>query len=213
MTTKFILISGKKENGKDYFADVLEEMLTEFNYTHIRTAFANPIKDFCHNVFGVSYEDMSSPEGKRKSIHLRWSDLDSKLSEDLGQGVHMLGGNWFPSQEFLTIRDLLQVIGTDVWRNKFYNPIWAEAPFRKSHPEDVVIITDCRFPNEVEEGKKYNSIFVRVDGGKVSDDNHSSETALDEYEWNTSELYEHTFDGVEPIKQFIGKNIIGKLSH
>ncbi len=35
--------------------------------------------------------------------------------------------------EFITIRELLQMIGTEVFREGFYGPIWAEAPFLKQH--------------------------------------------------------------------------------
>ena len=208
----YVVISGKKKHGKNFFTDKVKELLYRERISYIETAFATPIKNFCHDVFGIPMEDMETQEGKLKDTHLRWSDISSNISEALEKGnykqskvdyEHM---HWIPSDEFITIRELLQIIGTDVFREGFYGPIWAKAPFLKQHtlvakdanghqfPQkitpDVVFITDCRFPNEVDEALKHGALIVRVkrDDLKEADDPHISETALDDYCWNPEEL-------------------------
>lgn len=178
--TKFIGISGKKGHGKNFFADLIVPLLIkDFNTNVAVTAFATPIKEFCHNVFGLSYLDMESQEGKLKPTHLKWGDLFFDIRKD----------NHKNPDNYITVRELLQIIGTDVWRNRFYDKIWAEAPFYKKWDAGIVLITDCRFPNEINVIKKFNGILVRVNRPSVkSNDNHISETALDNYKWQDDEV-------------------------
>ncbi len=209
----YVVVSGKKKHGKNYFADKVKALLAKEGISYVETAFATPIKNFCHDTFGIPMEDLESQAGKLKPTHLRWSDLSTSLSEQLQKGYYQQSGtdyeymHWVPSNEFITIRELLQIIGTEVFREGFYGPIWAEAPFLKRHTipalgqdivADVVFITDCRFPNEVEEATKHNSLLVRVVRLDVEDDGdtHISETALDNYTWAPEELaVAHTNDG------------------
>lgn len=185
----YIVISGKKKHGKNYFADMVKHLLVLEGISFTETAFATPIKEFCENTFGIPMEDMETQEGKLKPTHIRWSDLT--------------GNVWKPSDEFITVRELLQIIGTEIFREGFYSPIWAEAPFRKKHiietysdgwtqrvTPDVVFIPDCRFPNEVEEAKKHDAILVRVVRDDIDEDGdtHPSEIALDNYAWNEDEV-------------------------
>lgn len=178
--TKFIGISGKKGHGKNFFADLIVPLLIkDFNTNVAITAFATPIKEFCHNVFGLSYEDMETQEGKLKQTHLKWGDLFFDIRRD----------NRKDPNDYITVRELLQVIGTDVWRKRFYDKIWAEAPFHKKWDAGIVLITDCRFPNEIKVVKNYQGILVRVvRPGVISNDNHISEIALDNYDWQEDEI-------------------------
>jgi hypothetical protein len=199
--TKFVLISGKKQNGKNYFAEVMEEVLGSRGLHVVETAFAAPIKNFCNDVFGVSLDTLATEEGKSQLSHIKWSYINEDIMLDLGKDPN----------DYMTWREILQVIGTDVWRTRFYGPIWAEAPFRRQYDADVVLITDCRFPNELEEGLKHDAVLVRVDGGQPSTDNHASETALDDYPWKDDELFEHNFEGTDPIVDFINEHVLVKL--
>jgi hypothetical protein len=238
----FIAISGKKQHGKNYFARRLRTLLNAEGISVTETAFATPIKNFCHDVFGISHEDMESEEGKQKLTHLRWCDLQKDISfENYHRGSYFTDGKagrkpsfeWIPYDEYLTIRELLQVIGTDLFRDKFYGPIWAEAPFRKKYlqkiidqdgpyieeyksPYNVVLITDCRFPNEVAQAQLNKAFIVRVHRTDAPDsgDAHSSETALDDWTWGKDQLIENNghpecFDSY--IKTVLIPKIKGRL--
>lgn len=106
----------------------------------------------------------------------------------------------------LTPRLLLQLLGTDCGRKIIHPNIWVNALFADyklidnrswQDPDDSNIkypnwiITDVRFPNEVEEIKDRGGIVIRVNRPKpekVTNDlvthieEHESETALDKYE-------------------------------
>lgn len=191
----YVVISGKKRHGKNFFTDKVKKLLIEERISFTETAFATPIKEFCHNVLGIPMEDMETQEGKMKSTHICWCDVGIEIANKFGKVGSDLGNP-------VTIRELLQIIGTDLFRNQLYGPIWAEAPFRKQHTipsssagweqkivPDVVFITDCRFPNEVIEAFKHNALLVRVirDDIENDGDEHISEIALDDYEWASDE--------------------------
>ena len=87
----------------------------------------------------------------------------------------------------MTGRELMQVFGTDIMRKMFNDRIWVNATFRNIQRDnpDVAIIPDMRFPSEVHALVENNGCIIRLtrDGG-VGGDTHSSETALDDFDWN-----------------------------
>lgn len=210
----FVVVSGKKQHGKNFFTDKVKALLRKHNISYTETAFAAPIKRFVNDVFGIPLEDMETEEGKNKLTPVTWADVDVMIAEKFGKVYHSQG-SYDVDPEYLTVREVLQVIGTDLFRERFFGPIWAQAPFSRRYlrdalyqdgphvgreivPVDVVFITDCRFPNEIEEGRKHDALFVRVVrlDPPVVGDTHLSETALDDYEWDKSEVVEaYTDDG------------------
>lgn len=106
-------------------------------------------------------------------------------------------------------RTLLQVVGTDVIRNKLPD-YWVNFLIEifKLFPDewDYIIIPDTRFPNENDRLKEYfDTITIRVerpnfDNGLTEDQkNHESETAMDNYIFN----YKIINNGDETIKNEI----------
>ena len=80
----------------------------------------------------------------------------------------------------------MQLIGTDLFR-KLKTNVWASATLKKIDKEKprISIITDCRFPNEVDAIKEYGGAVVRLTR-KYDSSTHTSETILDQdqYDWN-----------------------------
>jgi hypothetical protein len=63
----------------------------------------------------------------------------------------------------LTPRYVLQFWGTEVARKGFHDDIWIaslENKLRKTH--DDIVISDCRFPNEIRAIKNAGGIVIRV---------------------------------------------------
>lgn len=216
--TKFIILSGKKGHGKNYFAKVVADYLKP-KLSVKEVAFADPIKSFCNDVFGIPYEDMMTLEGKLKLTHIKWSDIYCDIAYDNWCNGNKNAGadfanstDWTASDKYLTVREVLQIIGTDVWRERFYRQIWAEAPFRKQHKEDIVIITDCRFPNELQCGHQFGAVPVRiVKPGVISNDPHPSETSLDNYSWGDNEVFINDADGPDKIVLYTATTLLPKL--
>jgi hypothetical protein len=67
----------------------------------------------------------------------------------------------------ITPRWVLQYWGTEVCRNGFHNDIWVASVENKlRQTTDDVVITDCRFSNEVQAIKNAGGITCRISRGK-----------------------------------------------
>jgi len=81
----------------------------------------------------------------------------------------------------MTAREFLQYFGTDICRG-IWEPIWVNKCIKDIQREgtELAIVTDVRFPNEAEAIEKAGGITLRLTR-QVFDDQHTSETALDNY--------------------------------
>jgi len=117
----------------------------------IPTSFAGPLKDLCANVFGWDRDLLEGETDEsrqfRETVDMFWS---KKLSIS----------NFTP-------RLALQLIGTDVMRNHFNENIWIsslEYRVKKLHHQnECVVISDCRFQNEVKIIQAMNGTIILVE--------------------------------------------------
>ncbi len=128
-------------SGKDTAADFL---VNQFNFK--RESFAGHLKDIVSIVFSWDRELL---EGRTASSRQWREQADPWWSNRLGFTV--------------TPRWVLQYWGTDVLRNHFHNDIWIASLEKKlSVNTRDIVITDCRFPNEIAVLKKLNAKICRV---------------------------------------------------
>lgn len=139
-------ITGFIGSGKDTAADYL----TTF-HGFKRMSFAGSLKDAVSSVFGW---DRDLLEGTTKSSREWREQVDSWWSERLN----------IPN---LTPRWVLQQWGTEVCRNGFHNDIWVASIENKlRQTRDDIVITDCRFPNELHAIKSAGGLTVRIERGE-----------------------------------------------
>ena len=137
--SSIIGIVGFIGSGKDTVADYLVN-LHQFR----RESFANSLKDAVSAVFGWEREML---EGRTKQSREWRETVDEFWAKRL-------------KMPKLTPRWVLQYWGTEVVRKGFHDDMWVaslENRLRKS--TDDVVITDCRFPNEIK--------AIRAAGGRV----------------------------------------------
>ena len=138
---------GLKGCGKDTAADYF---ITHYD-NWIKGSFADSLKDTCACVFGWDRELL---EGSTQDSRAWRETSDTWWSEKLDRP------NFTP-------RIALQVVGTDLWRNQFNDNIWLLSFEKKLLTiRENVIITDCRFPNEIDLIKQLGGIIVRVRRGE-----------------------------------------------
>lgn len=126
---RIIGITGFIGSGKDTVADYLVNI-----YGFKRESFANSLKDAVSVVFGWDREML---EGRSKKSREWREQVDPWWAERLNM----------PN---LTPRWVLQYWGTEVVRKGFSDEIWvASLQNRLAKTQDDIIITDCRFPNEI----------------------------------------------------------------
>ena len=144
---KIIAVTGLKGSGKDTIASIICEHDTNFK----TIAFADKLKDICAVMFNWDREMLSGrfPESRE------WREqIDPFWSKELGV-------------EF-TPRKALTTVGTDIIRGTILSHIWDIAVKKEilDHPETNYVITDCRFPNELNMIKSLNGTIVQVERGE-----------------------------------------------
>jgi hypothetical protein len=143
-------------SGKDTIADYLVNF-HEFR----RESFASTLKDAVASVFGW---DRTMLEGRTKEAREWREQVDPWWADRL-------------SMPTLTPRWVLQYWGTEVCRKAFHDDIWiASLENKLRNSKDHVVISDCRFPNEISSIKNAGGKIVWVQRGELPD---WYETAID----------------------------------
>jgi hypothetical protein len=128
--------------GKDTIADYLVNI-----HQFRRESFANTLKDAVASVFGWDRELI---EGRTRQAREWREQVDPWWAERL-------------SMPELTPRWVLQYWGTEVCRRSFHDDIWiASLENKLRNSRDDIVISDCRFPNEIKSIKVAGGIVVRV---------------------------------------------------
>jgi hypothetical protein len=138
-------VTGLIGSGKDTIADYL---CTFHGFK--RMSFASSLKDAVSSVFGWNREYL---EGSTKASRAWREQKDEWWSNRLGMEI--------------TPRWVLQYWGTEVCRNGFHNDIWVASVENKLRQSDEnIVITDCRFANEIKSIKEIGGITMRVTRGQ-----------------------------------------------
>ncbi len=129
-------------SGKDTIADYLVNV-----HGFRRESFANTLKDAVAAVFGW---DRVLLEGRTKEAREWREQVDPWWAERLNM----------PN---LTPRWVLQYWGTEVCRKGFHDDIWiASVENKLRRTKDNIVISDCRFPNEIASIKSAGGVVMRV---------------------------------------------------
>lgn len=149
--------------------------------------FAGKLKDIASHLTGIDREKFEDQEFKKTELGPEWN-VPATIS--LVDGVVKLN-DYKP----MTVRDLLQKLGTECMRNGLHTNTWVNALFADYVPVDYNddeqpslpnwIVTDTRFRNEAEAIKDKGGIIIRVDRPGVEPINaHPSETGLDNWKFD-----------------------------
>jgi hypothetical protein len=115
-----------------------------------RESFANSLKDAVSAVFGW---DRTMLEGRTTQAREWREQVDPWWAQRLNM----------PN---LTPRWVLQYWGTEVCRKAFHDDIWiASLENKLRNSRDNIVISDCRFPNEIKSIKEAGGIVIRVKRG------------------------------------------------
>jgi hypothetical protein len=134
-------------SGKDTVADYLQNF-HEFR----RESFASTLKDAVASVFGW---DRMLLEGRTKEAREWREQVDPWWAERLAMPT-------------LTPRWVLQYWGTEVCRRAFHDDIWIASLENKLRTsKDHIVISDCRFPNEIQSIQNAGGKIVWVQRGEL----------------------------------------------
>lgn len=135
-------VCGLIGSGKDTIADYLVNV-----HQFRRDSFAASLKDAVAAVFGWERELL---EGRTRSSREWREQVDTWWAARL-------------AMPHLTPRWVLQNWGTEVCRRGFHEDIWVASVENKlRNRRDDVVISDCRFPNEVAALRRAGGLVVQV---------------------------------------------------
>jgi len=209
-----IAISGHIKSGKDTVGSIIQYLVDKDRGGYQHPDSQEDLEAYCKN-FNPKYCKWKVKKfaGKLKEIAVLLTGCTIEQLEDQEFKKQPLGFDWrsgYCIGAASTYRELLQLLGTEIMRDKVHPNVWVNALFADYHPtpnksmdesfmEQFVtgsseihykfpnwIITDMRFPNELEAVKAKDGITIRVtrpdskDGYKFFGDLHPSETALDD---------------------------------
>jgi len=179
-------------------------------------SFAYKVKQILSILTGIPVKDMEKEEVKLQLLDKSWSMVHVKaLSTD-----NLVYGPFYSEKEAvdyinkhkifkfelynypITVRKALQLIGTDLFRDKFSYDTWITALFIDYKPEKESIkdfykktssypnttcvqtaskwiITDCRFPNEADAIKEKDGYLIKIERDLKYADEHMSETSVE----------------------------------
>ena len=142
--SQIIGICGFIGSGKDTVADYLVNF-----HQFRRESFANSLKDAVSTVFGWDRELL---EGRTKESREWRETKDEWWSKRLKREI--------------TPRWVLQYWGTEVVRKGFHDDMWvASLENRLRNTKNDIVITDCRFPNEIKAIKAAGGKVIRIKRG------------------------------------------------
>jgi hypothetical protein len=123
-------------------------LINQYNFQ--KRAFADPLKDCCQLLFNLSKEDLNDPILKEKTNSF-----------------------WNKSP-----RQILQIVGTDLFRNHFDKNFWLKLfeQWYLNNQKFNIVCTDVRYQNEAELIKKLGGIIIKIERPLLqNNDNHDSE--------------------------------------
>jgi hypothetical protein len=146
MPNKIFGITGTIGSGKDTAA---EHLINKHNFTKL--SFASSLKDAVSAIFGW---DRTLLEG------------DTPQSRQWREQVDP----WWAARlrmPHLTPRWVLQFWGTEVCRNGFHKDIWVASLENKlRNTQGNIVITDCRFLNELDIIRNVGGTLIRIERGE-----------------------------------------------
>lgn len=145
-------VAGCKRQGKDTIGDYMVE-----HYGYTKIGFADSLKVALQAIFKFSDEQL-------------YGDL-KEITDDFWN---------------LTPRNAMQTIGTDLMRNQFMDDVWVRCVERtiteawKTTPFKKFVISDIRFPNEIDMVKRLSGKIIRITRPDLPDlaENHESESNI-----------------------------------
>jgi hypothetical protein len=179
-------ISGKIGAGKDTVGIIIRQLgFTNNGGTWENMKFAGKLKIIASLLTGIPIEKFEDQEFKKTILGSEW---DRPTKQNPLNAIEPFKDITFV--EMMSVRDLLQKLGTEAMRNGLHENVWVNALFADYTEDKQWVITDVRFPNEFKAIKEKGGIVIRVNrpghGNSMKElaEAHPSETALDGHEFD-----------------------------
>lgn len=174
-----IILSGKAQSGKDTAASHIIEKL----YPKAKIySYATALKDIGASMFDIDPKlAYGTNEDKNSLTKIEWDNLP--FHQD---AIALLKFNLKAKDKiFLTIREFLIIFGTRICR-RIYPNCWVNSVRNRIKTEnpEIAIITDSRFPNELDAFLEDKDVVVIRFTRNLLNMQDESEMALDNYNFS-----------------------------
>lgn len=202
-----ISINGKISSGKDTVGRIIQYLTSEYKDKYDFVEWKNRVENHGSNTY--SPFEVKKYAGKLKTIASLLTGIPVEKFEDQEFKKQQMNPEWN-----MTYREFLQRLGTEAMRDGLHTNVWVNALFADYKPltySDIGgweypnwIITDMRFPNEMDAVKKRKGITIRVVRPGTNVGTHPSETALDDADFDYEIINDGTIeDLVEKVRQIL----------
>lgn len=157
MTPLFIGLGHYSRAGKDSFARAFKSFIEDLSSLCVReVSFASKLKEVCHALYGWA------------GLHSEEYYNDPAHEHERNCPLWLLNG--------LTPVEIWVRFGTSAVRNNVYDRTWIDCLLNRAWTEDIVVIRDVRFLNEVEAIWAHGGIVWKIERPGV----HPKDTAADQ---------------------------------
>jgi hypothetical protein len=215
-------ISGKIGSGKDTIGEIIQGLsITNGGREFEVKKFAGKLKQIASLLTGFPVEKFEDQEFKKALLGEEWGTVRPNPLNAIPvfEDVHF--------NELMSVRELLQKLGTEAMRDGLHQNVWVNALFadyrrpKMSEPNPSNwIVTDVRFPNELAAINDVNGLTIRItspfirfsDGSYRAkskmmgdfDNEHPSETALDDAEFDYEIINDGSIDDlISKVRQIL----------
>lgn len=207
-SNRLISICGYRNSGKDVSAEMLQYLLNAPTFLHSYklytklkswfkngdyqiTSFAKPLKRTLAAMLNIPIEYFEDRNFK-ENYYIKFPEAkitpnpnkelilsDNKFSKLIAKQDFS-----FLTENYITIRQLLQVFGTEIAQTFFGKYIWVYLTLNNIKP---TIISDLRFKTEMQAIKNSGGIVIYINNPKCKPGNHASERQIEEM-YNSKEF-------------------------
>ena len=202
-------LSGRKQVGKDLTASIIQCLCFKNNLPHSYAKLS--YEDFCKtyiNTLANHWKVVKFADKLKDIVCLILGCTREQLEDETFKNT-LLGEEWSTPYEdwnisygtIWTPRSLMQFLGTDIGRNRIATNIWVNSTMANYTHSNQWIISDVRFPGEAKAIHNKEGIIIRINRPSImSNDQHESETALDNYD-----NFDYVLDNSGDIPKLIEK--------
>ena len=219
--TKVILISGKLRSGKNQLTAFLKDLLQEKGKLVSEDMFAKDLKDGAKKDFKQLSNTLNGIASELEALLDRLFDagVEHCIISDFEDEIKKLkvsDHNFYEEKTQIT-RSLLQLYGTEIFRDRVNENHWVEQVISRirESDSDYIFITDVRFENEIshlETVLENKIIRVRVDRPMSREDienEHPSEKGLDNYcNWDFHILNDGSLDDFRNQAKILSERLL-----
>jgi len=189
-------ISGRKQAGKDTTCNFLKEIFSKQYSPEDVTihSFATALKrKICIDVLCLTEEQVFGTDEQKNSLtKYKWDNLpyDIRVRNSI-ETIPGTEGARMPRYGLMTAREIMQVVGTDIFRDYFDQNIWVNSAMNniENSSARVFLFSDVRFPGEADAIIDNGGFVIKLLRDVCELDIHPSESALDDYDWGRDNCF------------------------